>query len=169
MDAITAMLTRRSIRKYTAEPVPDEVLNDLLQCAMHAPSAGNQQPWHFVIIRDRKILDAVPGFHPHAAMLKNAPVAVLICADTALETHKGYWMVDCSAATQNFLLATHAKGLGAVWLGIYPREERMAEIKSLLDLPTNVMPLSLVALGYPAEAKLAADRFNSSRLHYDKW
>ncbi len=169
MDAITAILTRRSIRKYTAQPVSDELLNSLFQSAMNAPSAGNQQPWHFVVIKDRAKLNAITGFHQYAAMLKEAPVAVLVCADTELEKHKGYWVQVCSAATQNFLIAAHAKGLGAVWLGIYPREERIAGIRELIGLPASVMPLSLLAVGYPAEAKASPDRFNRSRLHYDRW
>ena len=105
---------RRSIRAYTPEAVSDDDVAEILDAAMAAPSAGNQQPWHFVVIRDRALLAAVPGFHPHARMAPQAPVAILVCGDPALERHAGYWVQDCSAATENLLLAVAAKGLGAV-------------------------------------------------------
>ncbi|MDX9714568.1 MAG: nitroreductase family protein [Dissulfurispiraceae bacterium] len=169
MDAITAILTRRSIRKYTLESVSESVIKELLQCAMSAPSAGNQQPWHFIILTDRGVLNSVADFHPHAQMLREGPLAILVCADTELEKYKDYWVQDCSASTQNLLLAAHAKGLGAVWLGIYPRMDRMDAIRRLMSLPPSVMPLSLISLGYPAESKEPSERFSLSRIHYDSW
>ena len=169
MEIMEAILTRRSIRKYTGKPVGEALLRELLTAAMSAPSAGDQRPWHFVVITDRKTLDAVPRVHPYAQMLRQAPAAVLVCAELGLEKHKGYWVQDCSAATQNLLLAAHCKGLGAVWLGLHPVQERVAAIKKLLGLPEGVMPLSLVAIGYPAEKKLKEDRFDPARVHADKW
>ncbi|MBN2654750.1 MAG: nitroreductase family protein [Nitrospirae bacterium] len=169
MDAVTAILTRRSIRKYRSEAVPESIIKELIQCAMSAPSAGNQQPWHFIVITDREALNSVADFHPHAQMLKDAPAAILVCADTSLERYKDYWVQDCSAATQNMLIAAHAIGLGAVWLGIYPRQERVNDIRSLMNLPDSVMPLSLISFGYPAESKEPAERFSLSRIHYDRW
>jgi nitroreductase len=170
MDAIEALFSRRSIRKYKPDPIPEGALRELLEAAMSAPSAGNQQPWHFVIIHDRKILDEIPTFHPHSQMLKEAPIAVLVCGDLKLEKHIGYWVQDCAAATENLLLAVHAKGLGGVWLGIYPREDRVAALRKLLGIPEHVIPFSLVPVGYPAESKPPRpDRYNAMKIHHDKW
>ena len=168
MDAMKAILTRRSIRKYTKQPVSDEVLKELLEAAMYAPSAGNSQPWCFVVINNRKILDEIPRYHPYAQMLKEAPVAILVCSDINLE-NKGYGVEDCSAATQNILLAAHAKGLGAVWLGVYPTESRVTDIKKLLNLPEHIIPISLISIGYPAEQKPSPDRYRADRVHYNRW
>ncbi len=169
MDAMEAILSRRSIRQYTAEPVPQEAITGLLEAAMSAPSAGNQQPWHFVVVDDRKLLDEVPRYHPYAQMLPQARVAILVCGDLELETHPGYWVQDCAAATENMLVAARASGLGAVWLGIYPRQERVEAIQKLFALPENVIPLCLVAIGYPAEQKPPASRYNAARVHYNRW
>ncbi len=169
MELMEGILTRRSIRKFTDKPVSDNDLNDLLKAAMQAPSAGNKQPWHFIIINDRKILDAITEFHDYSKMLKESPVAILVCGDFETEKYCGYWVQDCSAATQNILLAAHTKGLGAVWLGIYPKQDRIDGIKKLFDLPSNVYPLSVIALGHPNEKKEPANRFNKEKIHYNKW
>ena len=169
MDTMKAILSRRSIRKYTKEPVPDSVVKEILEAAMSAPSAGNEQPWHFVVINDREILDAIPAFHPYSQPLTVASLAILICGDLTLEIHKDFWMQDCSAATENILIAVQAKGLGAVWLGIYPRPERVLGMQKLLGLPAHVIPLAVIPIGYPAENKLPADRFDTSRIHYNRW
>jgi nitroreductase len=169
MDFFEVLYGRRSIRKYQKRNVPEVIIQTLLRAAMAAPSAGNEQPWHFVVIQDRAILDAIPEVHPHAMMLKEAPAAILICADMTLEKHEGYWVQDLSAATENMLLAAHASGLGAVWLGVHPRSPREEGLKKLLQLPESVRPFSLVALGYPGEKKGPADRFLPERIHWDKW
>jgi nitroreductase len=166
---VHAILTRRSIRRYTGQEVSREILLDLLRAAMSAPSAGNEQPWEFVVIKDRRLLDAIPGFHPYAQMLTEAPAAILVCGDLSREKYKGYWVQDCAAATENMLIAVNDKGLGAVWLGIYPVEERITGLRRLLNIPENRIPFSLVALGYPAEKKEPADRFDAERIHYDCW
>ncbi len=145
------------------------MVTDLLKAGMAAPSAGNQQPWHFVVIDDRQILDEIPTFHPYSSMLKDAAAAILVCGDKGSEKYPGYWMIDCSAATENILLAAHALGLGAVWLGIYPREDRVSGIRQLIRLPEPVMPLSLIAIGYPAETKPPADRYDEKKIHYNRW
>ncbi len=169
MDAMEAILSRRSIRRYTEQAVSEEIIKELLEAAMSAPSAGNEQPWHFVVIRDRDTLSEIPRFHPYSQMLKSAPLAILVCGDKRLEKYKGYWVQDCSAATQNILLAAQAKGLGAVWLGIYPVEERIIGLRNLLGIPEEVTPLSLISIGYPAEQKPPSDRYNASRVHHDRW
>jgi nitroreductase len=169
MDAMEMILTRRSIRKYTDKPVTDDQIEAILNAAMHAPSAGNQQPWHFVVIRDREIMDRISDFHPYAGMVQLAPVVIVVCGDTDLEKHRGFWVQDCSAATQNILLAAHAMGLGAVWAGVFPEGARVEGFKKLLGLPDHVHPLALVPIGYPAETKPQPKRFERSRIHRDKW
>ncbi len=169
MDAMEAVLSRRSIRQYTAKVVPESMVTELLRAAMAAPSAGNEQPWHFIVLRDRATLDAIPAFHPYSAMVRHASVAVVVCGDLTREKFKGFWVQDCAAATENLLLAAVAKGLGAVWTALYPLEDRVAGMRKLLGLPEHVIPLSLVPLGYPADQPPKADRFASDRIHHDRW
>ena len=169
MDTLEAIMTRRSIRKYTTKPVGEDIVVKLLEAAMAAPSAANEQPWHFIVITDHKILGQVPTFHPHAHMLKEAALGILVAYDTGLEIVKGRGVLDCSAATQNILLAAHALGLGAVWVGIYPVEERMTGIRKLLNMPQHVVPVSLVSIGYPNEKHRKEDRFKQERVHYERW
>jgi nitroreductase len=169
MDALTALYSRRSVRLYTGKAVPHESVNEILKAAMSAPSAGNERPWHFIVLTDRVILHEIPKFHPYSAMLKHASVAILVCADLTLERHKGYWVLDCAAATQNILLAAHAKGLGGVWCGVYPDQDRVGNLKKLLRLPDQIVPFSLIPLGFPAEIKQAEDRFDGTRVHINGW
>lgn len=169
MDAIEAILSRRSIRKYNKQPISNELIKQLLEVAMSAPSAGNEQPWHFIIINDPQILSKIPTFHNHAQMLKDASLAILVCSDKNLDKHNGMWIQDCSAATENMLIAIQAEGLGAVWLGIYPREERIDGLRKLLEIPEHVIPFSLISIGYPAEKLPKANRYNESRIHYNRW
>jgi nitroreductase len=169
MDAMNALLTRKCIRVYTPKRVSRELIQEVLEAAMCAPSAGNERPWHFVVLTDRALLDGIPKFHPYAAMLKHASTAILVCGDPTIEKHQGYWVLDCAAATENILLAAHAKGLGAVWCGIYPTPDRVVNMRALLDLPAQVIPFSLIPLGFPAEEKKAGDRFDASRVHENRW
>lgn len=165
-----AIKDRRSIRRYTDQMVTDEQVKALLEAAMYAPSAGNEQPWHFLVIRDRNLLDQVPNFHPYSNMVRQAPVAILICADTDLSKYDAdFWVQDCSAATENLLLEVQELGLGAVWLGIYPLEERMKGLRHLFKIPEKVIPFALVAVGYPAEQKEAGTRFRKERVHLNCW
>lgn len=169
MDAMDAILSRRSIRKYTTIPVPDQLIKDLLVAAMSAPSAGNEQPWHFVVITDRHILDEIPTCHPYSQMIREASVAILVCCDLRLDKHDGLWVQDCAAATENLLIAVQAQGLGAVWLGVYPRKQRITGLRKLLGIPEHVVPFSLISLGYPAEQKPRANRYDNSRIHDNSW
>ncbi len=169
MEALEAIRTRRSVRRYQDKPVPEELVNQILAAAMSAPSACNAQPWHFVVITDRKTLEAVPQINPYAAMAAGAPLAILVCGDVDLELSAGYWVVDCAAAVENFLLAAHVLGLGAVWTGVYPRQQRLDGFRRLLNLPEHVVPHSLIVLGYPAEQPASEDRFRPDRIHHDGW
>lgn len=160
---------RRSIRKYQKKDVPDELVGEIIRAAMHAPSACNQQPWHFVVIRNEETKKKIAEIHPHAQMSAEAPVVILVCGDPTLEKCKGYWVQDCSAAVENLLLRATELGLGAVWCGVYPREERVKAFRELLGIPEHVVPFALVPVGYPAEHPVQVDRFKPERIHYEKW
>ncbi|MBN2610219.1 MAG: nitroreductase family protein [Bacteroidales bacterium] len=169
MDVIKAIHSRRSIRKYTNKQVSEEQVEILLKAAMHAPSAVNKQPWHFIVFSNAKIKEEIIVFHPNAWMLKEAPVGILVCYDENLQHDTGYGEVDCGAATQNILLAAHGIGLGSVWIGIYPRQQRIVAICELFKLPSHIKPFSVVAVGYPDEKQLLPDRFRKERIHYERW
>jgi len=169
MDTIEAIHTRRSIRDYQDKTVPEEMITKLLAAAMAAPSARNQQPWEFVVITDRNILGNIPGVNPYAKMAAGAPLAILVCGNLELETSPGYWVIDCSAAIQNLLLSAHALGLGAVWTGTYPREERMKGYSELFNLPDHILPHSLIVIGYPKHQPASPDRFKMDRIHFNGW
>ena len=169
MDLFEALYTRRSIRSFTDAPVAEADLETLLRAAMAAPSAGNAQPWHFVAVTDRALLDAIPGIHPYASMCKTAQAAVVVCAELSLEKYPGYWVLDCAAATQNLLLAARGLGIGSVWCGLYPQQERMTAMTDLLKLPEGVTPHALVVLGHPAQEFKKIDRFKPERIHRNGW
>ncbi len=165
-----SIMKRRSIRQYTNQTVSDEQIKILLETAMCAPSAGNEQPWHFVVIKDRQLLDEVPKYHPHSGMIKQASAAILVCADPNLNKFDvDYWVQDCAAATENLLLAVTELGLGAVWLGVYPRPERLAGLRQLFHIPEEVVPFALVPIGYPAEHKDPENRYREERIHLNCW
>lgn len=169
MDALEAITTRRSIRKYEQKPVPDEMVRVVLAAAMSAPSANNAQPWQFVVIDQRELLVKIPSVHPYAVMATEAALAILVCGDMSLEVSAGYWVVDCAAAVENLLVAAHAQGLGAVWCGVYPKKDRIVAFQEFLDLPKHVVPHSLVPMGFPAEQHGRVDRFREDRVHRNGW
>lgn len=169
MTLLDDLRGRRSIRRYTDEPVSEDDLEDLLRAAMSAPSAGNEQPWQFVVIREKELLEAIPNTHPYAAIAKQAPLVVLVCGDETLERYAGFWVQDCAAATEDLLLAAHSKGLGAVWIGLHPVEERVEAMRTLFGIPPQVIPFALVPIGHPAEEKPPLSRFDRHRIHYDRW
>ncbi len=167
---IEAIEKRRSIRKYdSSRPVERVKLNGLIRAAMYAPSARNLQPWHFVVVTSRDILDRIPGIHPYSAMLSEATAAILVCGDREKEPNDFYLVQNGSAATQNILLEAYAMGLGTVWLGVFGRKERMHVLSELLNLPYTVVPISLIAVGYPAEEKPVPERFQPSLIHDDRF
>ena len=160
---------RRSIRKFTPEPVSKQILMEVIKAGMNAPSAGNERPWYFIVIDDRKLLDEIPKIHPYSSMLREAPVAIAVCGDLNLEKYKGYWVQDCSAAAQNMLLEIVDLGLGGVWLGVHPIRDRVERISRLLGVPENVIPLCLIAIGHPAEIKEPKNEFDEKRIKYNRW
>ncbi len=169
MDVFEALLTRRSIRKFEDKPVSDEDLKDILEASMMAPSAGNAQPWQFVVVTDKDKLEGCAKINTYAQMAPKAPVSVLVCGDLSLEKYAGYWVQDCSAAIQNMLLAARGKGLGSVWTGIYPLEDRVEGFTKLFHLPEKVIPLGLIVMGYPAQSPSSKSRFKEERIHHNAW
>ncbi len=169
MDAMDAIFTRRSVRNFTYQPIPLEELEILIRAAMQAPSAGNKQPRQYVVITDQRKLEEITTFHPYAQMLLEASAAVVICGDERIQPKAGYWAQDCSAAMENLLLAVHARGLGAVWLGVYPNPDRMNPLHSMLNLPLEVQPLGIAAIGFPTEAVEPVDRYDTKVVHWNGW
>lgn len=169
MKTLEAIHGRRSIRTYTEGSVTDEQMETLLKAAMTAPSAGNAQPWQFIVVTDRAVLDKVPDIHPYAAMSRQAPAAILVCGDVSKEKYEGFWVQDCSAAIQNMLLAARDMELGAVWTGIHPVEERVQAFKSMFNLPENVIPLAFIPVGRTDKPGTPKDRFNPERVHVNTW
>lgn len=169
MDAFDALLGRRSIRRFAARDIGEPELKRILEAGMAAPSAGNQQPWRFVVLRDPRVKADVAALSPHASLLTDAPLGIVVCGDLDAEKHAGFWIQDCSAAAENMLLAAHAMGLGAVWLGYYPREERWRGAQRVLSIPERVVPLAVLALGPPAEQKGPANRYEASFIHINRW
>jgi nitroreductase len=163
------VLSRRSIRSYTEQPVAEETVRILLEAAMAAPSADDERPWHFIVVRDRQIREQIPDIHHYAHMVAQAPVAIVVCGDETLQKQPGCWVQDCSAATENILIEAQQLGLGAVWLGIYPVEGRVQSFRRLLKLPSHVTPLAIIAVGRPAERKEPSNRYDASRVHFDCW
>lgn len=164
MNTIEAILNRRSIRKYTDKPVDKETTMQLLKAGMYAPTARNSHAWQFVVIQNREILDHLSQLHPYGKMLNQAPLAILVCGDRNTDKEEGYLAINCAAATQNILLAAHELGLGSVWLGVYPRTDRMKDISEFLELPDFLMPVSLISIGYPAEQRPFPERFEIEKI-----
>ncbi len=167
MDALEAIFTRRSIRKYTDEPVTEEKIKTLLEAGMNAPSANNRQPWHFIVVDERERLNAIMEVHPYSKMLAQAPLAIIVCGD--ITRSERYWQQDCAAATENLLLAARALGLGSVWLGVYPKEDRTKGITKIFNLPKNIRPLCVIAVGHPAEEAGCVERYDPSKVHHNQW
>ena len=168
MDAI---FKRRSIRKYTSEPVSEEMVEKVLRAGMAAPTAGNAQEWEFILFENSVIKQKVKEVHEYATALDTAPIGILVCADLEREVYpgEGWWIQDMSAVMQNMLIAAAELGLGSLWLGIYPREERVAGMKELFGLPEHVMPLGIITLGYAVKEKDAIERYDVSRVHWENY
>ncbi|MBN2429914.1 MAG: nitroreductase family protein [Acidobacteria bacterium] len=173
MNCIEAILSRRSIRCFRAEPIPAETVELLLRAGMAAPSAMNLQPWEFIIVTDRVRLTAMAEIIPYGKMLPQAALAVFICGNMrrAPEQRRElmYWVLDCSAAAQNILLAAHGLNLGGVWLGVFPRQERMRGLAELFRLPSHIQPHSVLALGVPDETGAVKEKFDPNKIHEEEW
>ena len=164
--------TRVSVRSYTDQPVEAEKIESMLRAGMAAPSAVNKQPWHFVVVTDREQLNALSQANPHAKMLESAPLAIIVCGnmEKTLEGNAAdFWIQDCSAATENILLAAHAMGLGAVWTGLYPGIERCFAVSEVIGSPEYIVPLSMIVIGYPDSENTPKDKWNTDNISYNHY
>lgn len=169
MDVFEALFTRRSIRKYTEEDVSDADVELLLKAAMLAPSAMNERPWHFVVVRDAAVRAALSEATPYVKMAAHAPVVFVVCGDLDDDKAGGRWVQDCSAAIENLLIAARGKNIGTVWCALHPDAERVATVRRILGIPERVVPLGLVCAGHPAQPFAEADRFMPERIHRERW
>lgn len=165
-DAIENIMSRKSIRKYLPKPVEEEKVKILLKAGMAAPSGKDVRPWEFVVVTERSLLDTLAEALPYAKMLRQAPLAIVVCGDTAKSS---YWYLDCSAAAENILLAAEALKLGAVWTAAYPYDDRMAVVKKEIGLPENILPLCVIPVGYPAIPYSPKDKYDEAKIHKNKW
>lgn len=166
-DFLDVFYRRRSIRKFTEEPVSREDLINLLKAGMSGPSGMNVQPWEFVVITEKETLTKLRKNLMFAKM--TAPAAICVLGSKRMQTNKAgdkFWVQDCSAATENILLAATAMGLGAVWIGIHPVHIFERQVKSILNLPAGVTPLNLIMLGHPAEDREARTQYDVKRVHW---
>lgn len=162
-DPIENIYTRTSIRRYTSSAVEDEKIEKILCAGMSAPTAMNRQPWAMIVVNRPSQMDSL-----HC----NAPLAIVVCGDMnrAIEGDgRDFWVQDASAASQNILLAAHSLGLGAVWRGVYPIEKRIDEVKKVLELPDNIIPLNIITIGYPDESPTPKDKWKEENIHYNRW
>lgn len=163
--------TRRSIRTYKTDDVGDDLIRDILEAAMAAPSAVAKDPWDFVVVRDAEMRAKIAEGLPNGKMIAKAPVGIIVCGDLQ-RAHDGqlsYMLQDCSAAIENLLLAVNSLGLGACWLGVHPREERAVHIRGLLNIPEHITPVAGIAIGWPAETQDPRTRYRDSAVHHETW
>lgn len=163
------ILARWSIRKYIAKPVSSNDVELLLRAAMSAPSAGNEQPWKFIVVDHRKVLRKLSNIDCNMKALETVPVGILVCGEPRLQKYSGFWVQDCAAVTQNILIGAQFLRLGTNWIGLYPIRHRIRKVRKLLALPRRIVPFAFVSIGYPAEIKEPSDRFDSRRIHSNSW
>lgn len=169
---IENIMTRTSVRQYLDKAVPDDIIETLLRAGMAAPTAVNKQPWHFVVVTDRQVLDGLAQANPNARMAARAPLAIVVCGDMnkALKGDaREFWVQDASAATENILLAAHGVGLGAVWTGTYPNQQRCAAVSKVLALPETIIPLCTIVIGYPAKAQEPKDKWKPENVSWNQF
>lgn len=165
-EAIETIFSRKSVRTYQSRKVEQEKVDLMLKAGMAAPSGMDRRPWELLVINDREIMDKMAEGLPYAKMLKQAPMAIVVCGDMEKSS---YWYLDCSAVTQNILLAAEALGLGAVWTAAYPYEDRMQVVADHTGLPENVLPLAVIPVGYPEGEHTPKEKYDESKIHYNKW
>jgi len=169
MEVQEALLNRRSIRKYTDRKISKENLDKILKAAMYSPSAMNLQAWQFIVIDDKGILVETIKSIPYAEMLRQSAAAIIVCGDSLVEKNESWLLQNCSAAIQNILLSAHGLGIGSCWIAIHGMDDVYKNIKAQFNLPENIVPVSLISLGYPDEVVKAEERFKHDKIHYNKW
>ena len=173
-DAVLdAIATRKSVRKFdTSRKLDDAIMEKLLRAGMAAPTAMNRQPWSFVVVSDPAVKNEIASRHPHAKMAADAAALIIVCGNKnngIPDKGTEYGIQDCSAATENILLAAHALGLGAVWCGVHPIDERVDAVREILQIPATHQPLNVICIGYPAENPPPKDKWVPSKIHSNKW
>jgi len=172
-DVMTAIATRKSVRKFDPSRTVDAALVEkLLRAAMAAPTAMDRRTWEFIVVRDEAKLKALGEALPYSRISNGARLAICVCGtlDNGLPGRgKEYWVQDCAAAAENLLLAAHGHGLGAVWTGVWPGEDRIAAARQILGIPEEYAPLCMIPIGYPAENPAVKDKWNPAKVHYDRW
>lgn len=171
---IECIMTRTSVRSYTDRQVDDSTINKILRAGMAAPTAANQQPWYFVVVTEQNLKDSITSTFEFTKMVSGCSFAVVVCGDMdnlfkGDIPDGGFWVEDCSAASENMLLAAHALGVGGVWCGIYPLKDREAELRQILKLPSNLTPLNVMAFGYPSQPVPPKDKWTPSKIHYNSF
>ena len=168
-ERLKAILSRRSIRQFTEQAISYKDIVQLLRAAMSAPSAGDEQPWKFVVIDDKDILLQASKTDRGMQVISRAAAAILICAEPRLTKYKGYWPEECAAATENVLIAANILGLGSIWIGLYPVGYRIRRIRNIIHLPRRIIPFAFISLGYTSEKKPQPDRIDPRRIHLNCW
>jgi nitroreductase len=168
---LNCLFARRSVRAYQRKEVDEKRLRDLLEAAMAAPAAVAKDPWNFVVVRKQTMLAKIAEGLPNGKMLADAPLGIVVCGDLhrAHDGQLSYLLQDCSAAIENLLLAANILGLGACWLGVHPREERMAHLRSLLHIPQEMLPIAAIAIGWPAKSHPPRTRYRDDAVHLETW
>lgn len=161
---------RKSVRNYTDQKVSDAQVDSLLAAAMAAPTGKNRQPWEFIVVTDREVMNLWAEQLPYAKMLKQAQLAIVVCGNSNEETGgSSYWEVDCSAATQNLLLAAESMGLGAVWTAAYPYDEREKVVRDIYKMPEDIRVLNIIPIGYPTGKEKPKDKYKPEKIHFNRW
>jgi nitroreductase len=171
-DTLKTIFSRKSIRSYKDEPVSKEKLVMLIKAGMAAPTAVDKRPWEFIVITDRKVLNELADALPYAKMASSAAAAIIVGGDVRKQwggMESDYWIMDCSAATENILLAAESMGLGAVWTAVYPEDSRIRAVRQILGIPPHIVPLNLVPVGVPAGREKAKDKYDPKQIHWNKW
>ena len=177
MEAIEALMTRKSDRKFTKQNIGDEDIKTILKAGMSGPSCTNARDWIFLVVKNRDTLNRMADANgKYAQPLRTANAGILVCGDLdrAYKSAKDYWIIDGAIAAQNMIIAAHALGIGSVWLGTYPQMDRVSKQAELFGLPETAIPHSIIAFGYPDESETAIYKrnkidFEEDRVHYEKW
>ena len=171
-DTMKTIFSRKSVRNYKESVIPKETLELLVKAGMAAPSAMDKRPWEFIIIDDKEVLKKLSDALPYAKMAVPAGHGIIVAGD--MEKQNGgydsvYWIMDCSAAVQNILLAAESLGLGAVWTAVYPNKDRFEPVAKILGLPKNIVPLAFIPVGTPTGKDKPKDKYNKNQIHWNKW
>ena len=169
MNVLEAINSRRSVRKFTGALISEQDLKTILEAGFQAPSAHNSEPREYVVVRDIKTIEEIAQFHTYAKMLPQAGCGIIVCGDKTKQDEMGFLISDCSASIQNMLLAVHGLGLGAVWCGLYPKDNLTKAMTDVLNLPEHIVPIGMIVVGVKFEESTTIDRYDESKIHYNRW